>query len=179
MGQGPDAVVLIHLGGVYGDREGALARVVPTVTRLPAPARRRLAFENDERVYSVRDCLRVHEATGVPVIFDHHHHHPGGMDAPDAALRAFATWPAGVVPKMHFSSPRLDCREDGMLPPLNAHADQIHPWDFGRFLASLPMGPDGGPLTDVMLEAKQKDRALLRLRADLARLYPAPDAPVA
>jgi UV DNA damage endonuclease len=169
MSQGPEAVVLIHVGGAYGDRAAAVERVMRAVDRLPAAARRRLAFENDERVYTVEDCLRIHQHTGVPVIFDHQHHrlNPGTLTAAEAAREALATWPREVTPKIHFSSPRLDAGAEGKRPLLSAHADYINPWEFGDFVLSL-----GNVRTfDVMLEAKQKDDALLKLRADLNRLY--------
>ena len=47
---------------------------------------------------------------------------------------------------------------------LRAHADLIDPIAFGQFLESTAAGLD----FDVMLEAKAKDLALLRLRDQLA-----------
>jgi UV DNA damage endonuclease len=173
MEQGPEAVVVLHLGGAYGDKDAALRRFEEGYARLSEAGRRRLVIENDETVYTVQDCLRAHEATGVPLIFDHQHHHlnPGTMAMADAARAALATWPAGVMPKVHFSSPRLDTRmvlkggKEVPAPPLlSQHADYVHPWEFAAFLR------DVGPIPfDVMLEAKMKDAALLKLRADLTR----------
>lgn len=44
---------------------------------------------------SVRDLLAVHEATGIPIVFDYHHHWfcPGGMSEREAFEAAIATWP--------------------------------------------------------------------------------------
>jgi UV DNA damage endonuclease len=91
-----------------------------------------------------------------------------------------ATWPAGVRPKVHFSSPRTELRElkrkdpknrkttTVLLPPLwTGHADFCHPFEFITFLR-LCTGLD----FDVMLEAKSKDLALVRLRLDLAKYAP-------
>ena len=50
-----------------------------------------------------------------------------------------------------------------VLPPLRAHADLIDPIGFEDFLR----GPAAGRDIDLMLEAKGKDLALLRLRAQL------------
>jgi UV DNA damage endonuclease len=83
-----------------------------------------------------------------------------------------ATWPAGVMPKVHFSSPKLDSRmvtrgkKEVPAPPLlSQHADYVHPWEFASFLREV------GPVPfDVMLEAKMKDAALLKLREDLTKL---------
>ena len=171
--QGPEAVVVLHLGGAYGDRDAALRRFVETVPRLSEAGRRRLVVENDETLYTVQDCLRVHEATGVPLVFDHQHHllNPGTLGVGEACRAALATWPAGVTPKVHFSSPKLDARtvvrgkrEVEAAPLLSQHADYVHPWELAGFLREV------GPLPfDVMLEAKRKDAALLKLRRDLTR----------
>ena len=51
-----------------------------------------------------------------------------------------------------------------VLPQLRAHADMIDPIGFEHFLRETAAGLD----FDVMLEAKAKDLALLRLREQLA-----------
>jgi UV DNA damage endonuclease len=182
MEQGPEAVVVLHLGGAYGDKDAAIGRFIQNFPRLSEAGRRRLVIENDETLYTVQDCLRVHEATGVRLIFDHQHHllNPGTLPMGEACRAALRTWPAGVQPKVHFSSPKLDSRtltrgkKEVLAPPLlSQHADYVHPWEFAGFLREV--GPE--PF-DVMLEAKMKDVALLKLRADLdkLRLWPAETA---
>ncbi|HEU4885766.1 MAG TPA: UV DNA damage repair endonuclease UvsE [Longimicrobium sp.] len=174
MEQGPEAIVILHLGGAYGNKDAAMQRFAENYTRLSESGRRRLVIENDETLYTVEDCLRVHEAIGIPVVFDHQHHllNPGTLSLGDACRAALATWPAGVMPKVHFSSPKLDSRmvlrgkKEVPAPPLlSQHADYVHPWEFGGFLAAVGPAP-----FDVMLEAKMKDLALLKLRDDLTRL---------
>ncbi len=103
---------------------------------------------------------------GLRVVFDVHHHlchDPDGIADREALRLALATWPAGVTPKVHFSSPRLDLREDGRAPDLRLHADLVDPAAFEAFAAGTGAGLD----FDVMLEAKAKDLALLRLRDQL------------
>ena len=174
MEQGPEAVVVLHLGGAYGDKDAAICRFIENYPRLSEAGRRRLVVENDETLYTVQDCLRVHEATGVRLIFDHQHHllNPGTLPMGEACRAALRTWPAGVQPKVHFSSPKLDSRtvvrgkKEVLAPPLlSQHADYVHPWEFAGFLREV--GPE--PF-DVMLEAKMKDTALLKLRANLDKL---------
>jgi len=174
MEQGPEAVVVLHIGGAYRDRDLALDRFIANFDRLSEPARRRLVIENDENLFHLTDCLRVHERTGTPIVFDHQHHrlNPGGLHEIDAARLALATWPAGVTPKIHFSSPRLDGREirrGGSVrlepPLLRQHADYVDPWTFAGFLAALH-----DVHFDVMIEAKAKDLAVRKLRGDLLTL---------
>lgn len=174
MEQGPEAVVVLHVGGVYGDRAAARERFVRNFARLSEPARRRLVIENDEFSFTIEDCLWIHAETGVPIVFDHQHHrlNPGTLDPVAAARRALDTWPDGVVPKIHFSSPRLDARPVGPgtrtrleAPLLRQHADYVDPWTFAHFLDALR-----DRAFDVMIEAKAKDLAVLKLRRDLDSL---------
>jgi UV DNA damage endonuclease len=90
----------------------------------------------------------------------------------DAARAALRTWPDEVVPKIHFSSACLDGREVTrgravklQAPLLKQHADYIDPWTFAEFMQRLH-----DVRFDIMLEAKAKDLALLKLRRDLDAL---------
>lgn len=180
---GPEAVVVIHVGGVYGDKPSARARWIEAYRRLPEPVHRRLVLENDDIRFSAADVLAIHEATGVPLIFDNLHfwcNNPEGLDILPTFARFVRTWPDSVRPKMHFSSPRTEFRalsrknrttgkaETTLQPPIwTGHADFLNPFEF------ITLMRGASDLTcDVMLEAKAKDVALLRLRRDLARYAP-------
>jgi len=178
MGCGPEAVVVLHVGGGAGGHEAAFARFEDGLARMGDAARRRLVIENDDRTFSLSDVLALHERTELPVVWDILHHHcldPKGMSDRDALTAAMATWPAGVVPKMHYSTPKtaLEVRKvrqgrrvqtRHVLPPLRAHADMVDPIAFEAFLR----GPAAGLEFDIMLEAKGKDLALDALRRRLA-----------
>ena len=121
--------------------------------------------------------------TGVRLIFDHQHYwclNPERLPLAEAVARFVRTWPAGVRPKIHYSSPRTEMREvkrkdrktgknvTALLPPVwTGHADFVNPFEFALFLRHTE-----GLTFDVMLEAKAKDLALLRLRRDLPRYAP-------
>jgi len=179
LGACPEAKVVTHVGGVYGERAAAIDRWVRRYDALPAAVRRRLVLENDEISYPVVDTIAIHERTGVPLVFDILHHRvndPSGMPAADACRRCLATWPPGQTPKVHYSSQRTAMRE---VPRRNRtthvrtattqaarpgqHDDWIDPDDFITFLAAT--APER---FDIMLEAKQKDLAVLRLRDAIA-----------
>jgi len=180
MGLGPEAVVVAHMGGVYGDREAARARFATAFERLPEPARRRLVLENDDVRFGVADVLWVHDRTGIRLIFDNLHHrlnNPDGRPPRDALAACLATWPAGVRPKIHFSSPRtewlIEPGAGGEAPQVRQtrwayHADYVNPFEFIDFLRLAA----GLPAFDVMLEVRAKDLALLQLRADVRRFAP-------
>jgi UV DNA damage endonuclease len=177
MGLGPEAVVVLHVGGVAGGAEAALDRFLAGFELLGERARTRLVVENDDRSFGLADVLELSSRTGLRVVWDalHHRCHDPDRIPPEEALGlALATWPADCVPKIHYSSPRTAVEERRkrvgrrverqiVLPPLRAHADLIDPIGFEAFLR----GPAAGREFDVMLEAKAKDLALLRLREQL------------
>ena len=122
--------------------------------------------------------LRLSSRTGLRVVWDAHHHachNPERIPDHEALRLALATWPHGVVPKVHYSSPKTAVDERRVkrgrrvvrvpaLPPRSAHADLVDPFGFHRFLRDVVRGSE----VDVMLEAKAKDLALLRLRHELS-----------
>jgi len=180
---GPEAVLVIHVGGTYGDRQSGCQRWIQTYHRLPEPVRRRLVLENDDIRYSAADVLSIHEETGVPLIFDYQHfwcNNPDNVDLRATFERFVRSWPQGVRPKIHFSSPRTEMREIKrknrqtgkaeivLQPPIwTGHADYLNPFEFITFMR---MAHDLE--FDVMLEAKAKDLALIRIRRDLRRYAP-------
>lgn len=178
MGLGPEAVVVLHVGGSAGGIDAALDRFLEGFETLSDRARARLVVENDDRSFGLVDVLRLTEHTGLRVVWDILHHRcndPAGLTDQEALAAALATWPDGVTPKIHYSSPRLDVEERRIqrgrrverrlvLPQLRAHADLIDPIGFEHFLRDAA----GGRSFDVMIEAKAKDLALLRLREQLS-----------
>ena len=180
---GPEAVLVVHVGGAYGDRESGWRRWSKTWERLGEPVRRRLVLENDDIRYSAADVLKVHEATGVKCVWDYQHHwcfNPEGLAMGETLRRFLKTWPAGVRPKMHWSCARTEMREikrknrktganeTVLQPPVwTGHADYNNPFETIQFLRSITDVD-----VDVMLESKAKDLSLIRLRNDLARYAP-------
>lgn len=178
-----EAVIVIHAGGAYGDIESGIDRWCQTWNQLPERVRARLVLENDDVRYSAANILRIHERTGVRLIFDIQHFwclNPEGLELRPTFEKFLASWPKGQQPKMHFSSPRTEMRQvtrkdrktgkskTVLQPPIwTGHADFNHPFEFISFCRSA-----ADLDFDVMLEAKAKDLALLRLRQDLVRFAP-------
>ena len=145
--------------------------------------RRRLVLEHDDLRFSAADVLWIHARTGVRLIFDYQHFwclNPEGLELADTVRRILATWPDGVRPKLHYSSPRTEFRalkrrdratkrlKSVALPPVwTGHADFTNPFEFARFMRDCE-----GMVFDVMLEGKAKDLALIKLRPDLLRYAP-------
>ncbi|BCM93924.1 UV DNA damage endonuclease [Abditibacteriota bacterium] len=184
MGCGSEAVVVTHVGGVYGDRDGSIARFIKHYNeRLPEVAKKRLVLENDDKSYGVADTLRIHKSTGVRLIFDHQHHsciNNGEMTHEEACCASLKTWGTNGRPKIHFSSPRIENRtimrrdkETGKrkasecAPLMSQHADMVDSDVFVPFARSVR--ELCGIEFDVMCEAKSKDLAVLQLREDLQK----------
>ncbi|WP_347242022.1 UV DNA damage repair endonuclease UvsE [Thermus sp.] len=140
-----EGVLVLHLGGAYGERERALHRFVENL-RGEKEVLRFLALENDERLWSVEEVLEAAEALGVPVVVDTLHHalNPGRLSLAEALRLAFPTWRGR--PKVHLSS------QDPAKRP-GAHAFLVAKEDWERLLSALPSP------ADVMLEAKGKEKA--------------------
>ena len=174
-----DCKVVTHVGGVYGDRRAAADRFCARYEALPDPVRQRLVLENDEISWPVTDILAIHDRIGIPLVFDILHHrvnNPEGLPDLDAFRRCHACWPPNQTPKMHFSTQRAADREVvrrdratkerksfTQAAKAGQHDDWIDPADFLAFVAAT-----NDLHYDVMLEAKQKDLALLQLRESIA-----------
>jgi UV DNA damage endonuclease len=179
----PEAIMVIHVGGAYGDRKASCDAWVKTWKQLSEPVRRRLVLENDDIRFSAADVLSIHERTGVKCVFDYQHHwcmNPEGLPLVPTLEKFLKTWPTGVRPKMHFSCARTEMREikrknrktglneTVLVPPIwTGHADFNNPFETLTFLRSIQHLE-----TDIMLESKAKDLSLLRLRNDIARYAP-------
>jgi UV DNA damage endonuclease len=179
-GLGKEAILVVHVGSAFGDPVAGRARFVAAYDRLPPAVRARLALENDDRTYDISDLHWIHKRTGVRLVLDvlHHRcHNPANLPLTEALALALATWPPDEQPKIHFSSPRTELRRSVrhgalhlQLPLPNQHSDFIHPFEFIDFMQGARKA--GLPSFDIMLEAKAKELALVRLRQQLARYAP-------
>ena len=143
----------------------ATDRFVAGFERLSERARARLVIENDDRVFGVGDVLRLATRCDLRVVFDLHHHYCHDPDGSTTARRSsapgdLAGWADAQGALLVAPAGR---RHGRRLPDLRAHADLIDPIAFRQFLRHTAAGLD----FDVMLEAKAKDLALLRLRTHL------------
>lgn len=173
MGLGPEAVIVLHIGGGSDDKPAAIERFQRGFEGLGEAARGRLVIENDDRLFGVGDACELAERIGRPVVFDALHHFcydPDQIPAPEALRMCLRSWPRGVRAKIHYSSPRVDLEEVAQArgkphrhpkpAKLSRHSDLIDPLAFTDFLIR---SVSGARAADVMLESKGKDISLLRL----------------
>lgn len=66
--------IILHVGGVYGDKKTAMARFAHNFQRLPQSVKDRLIIENDERSYTIEEVLSLAHQLKIPAVFDNLHH---------------------------------------------------------------------------------------------------------
>jgi UV DNA damage endonuclease len=156
--QDRDAVMILHMGGVFGDKSATLSRFRENYAALPQPIRDRLVLENDDVCYSVHDLLPICEELNIPLVLDYHHHNiifdvdkvrEGTKDIMDLYDRIKATWTRkGITQKMHYSEP--------MPSAITSRQRRKH----NPRVATLPPCP---PDMDLMIEAKDNEQAVFEL----------------
>jgi UV DNA damage endonuclease len=156
--QDRDAVMILHLGGVFGDKAATLDRFRENYSRLSQSVKNRLVLENDDVSWSVHDLLPLCQELNIPMVLDFHHHNivfdsdkiregtKGIMDLFPAILE---TWKRkNITPKMHYSEP---CPDAITARSRRKHAPRVQ---------ILPPCPD---TMDLMIEAKDKEQAVFEL----------------
>ena len=73
MGMNQDSVMIIHMGGTFGDKEATLNRFREAYAQLSPNVKQRLVLENDELCYNVDDLMPICQELNIPIIFDYHH----------------------------------------------------------------------------------------------------------
>ena len=160
MGLGKNSVMVVHGGGMYGDKEKTKLRWCEQYQKLPENVKKRLVLENCEKSFSIKDCLEVSNRINIPIVFDTHHFecykllHPD-EDFEDASVYIpliLETWKKrGIKPKFHVS-------EQGS-GRCGHHSDYIK--EIPEYLLEIPEKYDID--IDIMIEAKCKELAILKL----------------
>jgi UV DNA damage endonuclease len=149
----PSAKIQIHVGGVYGDKQKSMKRFIRRFGKLGEEIQRRLVIENDDRNYTLRDCMDIHEKTKIPVIFDSFHHEVNSSGESNALALEYVTetWSNGDgLPMIDYSSQERGRRK-------GKHIESIELKDFKRFLKETESFD-----FDLMLEIKDKERSALK-----------------
>ncbi|GAA5998629.1 uncharacterized protein JCM10292_007113 [Rhodotorula paludigena] len=152
MGLGKDSVMIIHGGGVFGDKEATLKRFRENYKELSQGVKNRLVLENDEICYNCDDLLPVCEELNIPLVFDYHHDwiYPSKQPPSELIPRILKLWERkGIKPKFHLSEPRKGAET---IMEKRAHADRCQ-----RLPEVLPDD------MDLMIEAKDKEQAVFHL----------------
>jgi len=161
MGCPQDSIMVIHGGGMYGDKRAAMDRWCKNYMKLPQYVRDRLVLENCEKCFNIEDCLEISKRIGVPIVLDNHHFDCYNLMHPETKLKfrideyipdVLDTWSRrGIRPKFHISE--QGCGRTGH------HSD---------FITELPdyyldIVEKYNTNIDIMVEAKMKEQAIAQL----------------
>ena len=160
MGMGSNSVMVVHGGGVYGDKEKTIERWCEQFYKLPKNVRKRLVLENCEKCYSIEDCLKISNIVNIPVVFDTHHYECYVKLHPEEKLKS----PEYYIPQILESwnrrkiKPKFHVSEQGS-GRIGHHSDYIE--EIPQYLLEIP--EKYNVKIDIMIEAKAKEQAILRL----------------
>lgn len=153
-----DAVMILHMGGIFEGKAETIARFKENYAKMSDSVKARLVLENDDVCYSVHDLLPVCEELNIPFVLDWHHHNivfdaeqirEGTADVERLMPRILKTWERkGITPKMHYS--------EQTPPAITGRQRRKH----NPRVWTLPPCP---PTMDLMIEAKDKEQACFEL----------------
>ncbi len=147
--------IVLHIGGVYGDKSAAKARFIRAFGDLPPAVRDRLVIENDDKSFHIADVLEISKQTGLPVVFDNLHHALNQpeekTDISEWITRCAKTWlPKDGIQKIHYS-------ESAKSGVRGAHSFSVMVDSFLAFHQNLP-----DKTIDIMLEVKDKNLSAVK-----------------
>ena len=170
-----NSVIVVHGGGVYGDKAKTIDRWCRQFHRLPSNVQKRLVIENCEKCFSIIDCLKIAITINIPIVFDTHHFacyqklHPDETFCPPEFYikHLLPFWiRRNIKPKCHVS-------EQGS-GRIGHHSDYVE--TLPHYLLEIPSRYNT-PI-DIMIEAKAKEQALFHLYKKYPQLKPSTPQPL-
>ena len=154
LGLDTSAKIQIHVGGVYNDKSASIDRFITNFRELDTDIQDLLVIENDDRSYSLSDCMKIHSEIGIPVLFDIFHHEILNHDESlsEAMKQAASTWGgADGIPMIDYSSQSSGER-------IGKHAQTVDIAHFRQVFEALESFD-----YDMMLEIKNKETSALQV----------------
>lgn len=150
---GKSSKIILHVGGVYGDKNEAVARFEKNYHLLTEGIKKRLVIENDDKSYHIGDVLQLGLDNKIPVVYDNLHNQvlPFDVSKDDNVFITLAnqTWQADDGrQKIHYS-------QGAPLKRAGSHSRTIDLEVFNEFLKSIPD-------VDIMLEVKDKNLSAVK-----------------
>jgi UV DNA damage endonuclease len=155
MGMNATNKIILHIGGIYGDKPAAIERFKSNYVMLEERIKARLIIENDDKCYTTEEVLAIGCELKIPVVFDNLHHEIN----PSSASQSIKKWIAACaktwrkkdgVQKIHYSQQAQGKRS-------GSHSETIDLPTFLRYYKTLPTTD-----LDIMLEVKDKNVSALK-----------------
>jgi UV DNA damage endonuclease len=155
MGLNSEHKLILHIGGVYQEREQATQRFMDAYDQLSPEVKRRLVIENDDKSYTIEEVLRIGFLKNIPVVYDNLHNQvlPSDTNKDDVYYikEAAKTWKRQDGPqKIHYSQQNPSKRP-------GSHSRTIYIRQFYEFFQQLKTSIPEQELPDIMLEVKDKN----------------------
>jgi len=161
-----NGVLIVHGGGIYGDKENTKRRWIEQFDELPTNVKKRLVIENCEKCYFVRDVLDIAQECKIPVVYDCHHYLCYKYLHPEENLEKSTDMLCEVV--QSWGNKRMLChvssQGDG---PIGHHADYID--SIPKHMLKIPQ--NYGIEVDIEVEAKMKEKAIFKLKEQYKDLF--------
>lgn len=154
LGVGHECKLILHIGGVYNDKQAAMKRFISNYQTLADHIKNRLVIENDDRLYNIEEVLSIGENLHIPVVFDNLHHEVLHSEAEHDfsywLKRCRKTWgEKDGIQKIHYSQQDLEKRPGAHSPTINVEL-------FQAYLHHIDED------TDIMLEVKDKNLSAIK-----------------
>lgn len=148
--------IILHIGGVYGNKEEAIERFIQNYRLLNKGVKERLVIENDDKSYNIKEVLSIGNRLDIPVVYDNLHNNVLPYDKLKDdnywVNKCKNTWKREDGPqKIHYS------QQDKNKRP-GAHSRTIEVEEFAAFLNNLDNYED----IDIMLEVKDKNLSAIK-----------------
>ena len=160
-----NGVIVIHGGSKNGGKEKSLKRLEENYKKLSESSKKRLVLENCELCYSINDLLPICNTLKIPLVVDFHHHniYKGNIKTDEELQniiieQVIPLWnQKNIKPKFHLSESKPGITEKDSITKRRAHSDYI------TFIPSIILELSKVLTFDLMIEAKQKEDAVLKI----------------
>lgn len=149
--------LVLHVGGKTNGKKEGMKRFINNFNLLDDNLKKMIILENDDKVYNIKNVLKICNTLNIPMVLDYHHYkcNKTNEKIEDYIKKIFNTW--DTIPKIHFSSPKSKKEK-------RAHHEYIDSDEFIKFIEKIKFIERD---FDIMIEAKKKDDALFRLVREL------------
>ena len=147
--------IVLHVGGVYGDRYASKRRFIDVFKLLPENIQKRIIIENDEKCYSIDCVLDICNEIGAPAVFDvlHNAVFPSMkyVSNRECILACRKTWAKDDgIQKIHYSQQAIGKK-------IGSHSETIDVDEFLDFYSTVE-----DIQLDIMLEVKDKNVSAIK-----------------
>lgn len=154
LGLGKESKIILHIGGVYNNKQKAIKNFISNFQLLSKDVRERLVIENDDKSYNIEEVLKIGQFLNIPVVFDNLHNQvlpcASSKDEYYWINQCKKTWKKeDGTQKIHYSQQNEKNRK-------GAHSNTIYIEEFMKFVEKLDDD------LDIMLEVKDKNLSVIK-----------------